>query len=162
AETTPAVSAMRSGTTDCSPCTADARAQSCRAGAALPPRAPAKMAARRGRFRERELSWSAPSAAQINPLGDLRHVLVAAAPETEEHGLVGLARSALRADPENRMRCLQRRDDSLVTGEQIHAPQGVVIAHRHVFGATGILQPRVFGTDAGIIQAGTDRMRRMH
>src|SRR5687767_5866226 len=78
--------------------------------AACRPRASARMAARQARARTPS---SGCSPFDQPHLSYLRHVLVAAATETNENRIARLPSRRVVGDPDNRVRGLERRNDSL-------------------------------------------------
>ena len=50
----------------------------------------------------------------------------------------------------------ERRKDTFAARQIAEGAQGVVIIHRRVFSAPGIVQPRVFRPDRGVIQSRRD------
>src|SRR5262245_35061246 len=58
----------------------------------------------------------------------------------------------------DRMRRLERRQDAFLTGEPLERDERIRIADPRVFGARSVVQPRVLGTDGGVIETGRDRM----
>jgi hypothetical protein len=53
----------------------------------------------------------------------------------------------------------QRRDDALGAAQVVEGGQRLVVGDADVLGAADVLQPGVLGADAGVVQAGRDRMR---
>ena len=54
---------------------------------------------------------------------------------------------------------LQRRQDAFGARELVERGQRLVVGDADVFGTAGVLEERVFRADAGIVEAGGDRMR---
>src|SRR3954447_24924049 len=81
-------------------------------------------------------------------------ILVAAAGEADEDELflaLVYARECMSG--------LERRNDSFETAQLPERVQGVLVARPQVFGAAAVAQPRMLGADAGIVEAGRDRVR---
>ena len=57
------------------------------------------------------------------------------------------------------MRGLERRDDPLQLGQPAERRERLLVGHRLVARAPGVAQPGVLRADAGIVQAGRDRVR---
>src|SRR5207249_4339439 len=57
-----------------------------------------------------------------------------------------------------RMRRLERRDDSLRPRELTERRERLVVSRRDVLGAAGVPQERVLRPDSGVVQPGGDRM----
>src|SRR3954447_1255176 len=81
-------------------------------------------------------------------------VLVAAAGEAHEDELL----IALVYTREC-MSGLERRNDALEARQLPERLQRVLVARPHVFGTTAVAQPRMLGADAGMVEAGGDRVR---
>ncbi|MHC2523324.1 hypothetical protein ACVIEM_000409 [Rhizobium leguminosarum] len=58
----------------------------------------------------------------------------------------------------NGMRGFERRDDAFEAGEGLESLERFVVHDRHIVDTAGIVQPGMFGTDAGIIETGRNRM----
>src|SRR4051794_9203049 len=57
------------------------------------------------------------------------------------------------------VRALDGRDDPFGTAEQLERRHRLRVGDRFVAGPAGVVQPRVLGTDAGVVQSGRDRVR---
>ncbi len=53
---------------------------------------------------------------------------------------------------------LERRDDAFEARAELEGVQGLVIANGHIFDAPAVVQPRMFGANARIVQSGRNRM----
>ena len=91
-------------------------------------------------------------------LGDREDVLVAAAAEIHDDDLV-LANGRGELDHlGQRMRRLERRNDAFDPRAELEGVEGLLVGCRHVGDAAAITKPGVLGADAGIVEAGGDRM----
>src|SRR5215470_17270928 len=61
--------------------------------------------------------------------------------------------------PSQGARWLQGRDDALKTAAKLKCRYGFLVGRREEFHPAHVVEPRMFGTDAGVIKAGGDRMR---
>src|SRR5580704_5053423 len=57
------------------------------------------------------------------------------------------------------MRALERRDDAFCLGQRLQRVESFRVGDGSVFGATDVVEPRMLGTDAGVVEAGGDRVR---
>src|SRR5215213_11154658 len=103
------------------------------------------------------------SAGRSNPAPEmLRHrsqVLVAPAGQIEHHQMVLRLIGREIDQPGERMRGLQRRNDTFELAAQLKRGQRLVVGGGQKRDAAEVAQPRMFGTDAGIVEAGRYRMR---
>src|SRR5262249_44741779 len=58
-----------------------------------------------------------------------------------------------------RMRGLECRDDALEARAELKSDERLVIGSRKIFHALQIVEPRMLGTNAGIVESRRDRMR---
>src|SRR5258708_11551290 len=86
------------------------------------------------------------------------HVLVAAPREVHEQNLVAAHRGRELHGVGDRMARLERGNDSFEAAQRMEGFQRLVVRHRHVLRAPRVLEPRVLGAYAGIVEAGGDRM----
>src|SRR5579859_1843791 len=56
------------------------------------------------------------------------------------------------------MRGFESWNDALGSGAELERGQRLLIRRGYVFDAADIMQPRMLGADAGIVEAGTDRV----
>jgi hypothetical protein len=56
-------------------------------------------------------------------------------------------------------RAFQRRDDALSLAAELEGLQRLVVGDRDVFDAADVVQPGMLRPDAGIVEAGRDRVR---
>ena len=59
----------------------------------------------------------------------------------------------------DRVARLQRRDDALELAEALERGERVGVGHGVVLGAPGVLEERVLGADARVVEPGADRVR---
>ena len=71
----------------------------------------------------------------------------------------GCPPAAAGAAATDHVRRLQRRQDALRSRERLEPGQRVRVRRAHVLGEAGVLQVRVLGPDARVVQAGGDRVR---
>src|SRR3712207_5501504 len=96
---------------------------------------------------------------EVERLRDDLDVLVAPSGEVHNEVLVRpeLLGHLLRV--EDRVRRLERRDDTLEARAEGESFQGFLVGYARVLDQTFVLEVGVLGTDGGIIQAGGDRVR---
>src|SRR5262249_32613827 len=82
-----------------------------------------------------------------------------AARHVDDDGLVRAETRRQLAQRRDRVRALERRDDALGAAEQLERRQRVTVGHADVARTSGVLEPRVLGAHARIIQPGADRVR---
>jgi hypothetical protein len=70
----------------------------------------------------------------------LRHVLVSATADAEQHDVVSRPTGALPLHPCDRVCGLERRDDSFESTEELKSMHRFIVANRHVRGATAVLE----------------------
>src|SRR5438067_6027113 len=80
---------------------------------------------------------------------DFCEVFVAPAAEADEHMFL-----AELACARERMRRLERGDDPFAACQVAECGQGILVRGAHVLGTSAVAQPRVFGSDAGIVESG--------
>ena len=87
------------------------------------------------------------------------HVLVAPPGQADQQGRVRpeLTGHLLRSG--ERMGALDGGDDALGAGEQRHRVHRLGVADRPVRRSAGLVQPGMFGADAGVVEAGRDGVR---
>ncbi len=56
------------------------------------------------------------------------------------------------------MRAFERRDDAFEPGAELERLERLLVGDRHIGDALGIVQEGMLGADAGIVEAGRDRM----
>src|SRR5271163_3180298 len=91
-------------------------------------------------------------------LGDRAHILVAAAGQIHDHDLFLWQLRRQLDCVRHRMRALECGDYSFGFGQHLQRIQRLGVGHRGVFGAAHVVQPRMLGAYAGIIEACGDRM----
>ena len=90
---------------------------------------------------------------------DRIEVLVAAAGEIDHHQVIlRLLRRQIEHLGDG-VRRFQRRNDAFELGEKLERVERLVVGGREKGDAADIVEPGVFGADAGIIETGRDRMR---
>src|SRR5260370_9821769 len=95
-------------------------------------------------------------------LGDGIDILVAAAREVDDHQVVlGFLRRELR-DPGERVRGLERRNDAFEPRKKLESVERLLVGSGKIFDAAGLVEPAMLGADAGVIDAGRDRMRLVY
>ena len=57
-----------------------------------------------------------------------------------------------------RMGRLERRDDALDLGAELEGVERLLVGGRHIFDAADVVQPGMLRADAGIVEAGRDRV----
>src|SRR5258708_24016846 len=92
------------------------------------------------------------------PLGDGEHVLVAAAAEVHHQEIVFGRRRREYGDMGQRVRGFERGNDTLELAQELEGSQRLVVGRRHVLDPALLLQPGMLGPDAGIVEAGRDRV----
>ena len=90
---------------------------------------------------------------------DLRHVLVAAAGEIDHHQMILRPLRRELHHLGDGVRRFQRRDDAFQPRQQLERRERLVVGRREIGDAAGLVQPGMLRPDAGIIEAGRDRMR---
>src|SRR5688572_29688317 len=83
---------------------------------------------------------------------DGAEVLVAASREADEHDAGELARAR------EGVRRLERRDDALETAALAERGERFPVGRGDVLRAAGVVEPGVLGADAGVVEAGADRV----
>ncbi|EGE58214.1 hypothetical protein RHECNPAF_334005 [Rhizobium etli CNPAF512] len=91
-------------------------------------------------------------------LADGEDVLVATAGEVHQDDLVLAHRRRTLDHLGNRMRGLERRDDAFEAGQGLEGLKRFVVHDRHIIDPADIAEPRMFRTDARIIETGRNRM----
>ncbi len=86
-------------------------------------------------------------------------VLVAAARQVDQQVLVGAHRRRQLHRVGHRVARFERRDDALGAAQAVEGGERLVVGDADVFGAADVLQVGVLGADAGVVEAGRDRMR---
>src|SRR5579872_7499230 len=89
---------------------------------------------------------------------DRMHILVAASRQIDDHHLVLAHRRRKLHRMSNRMRTLQRRNDSLHLGQQLERVERFRIGNGDILRAPTLIQVRELRPDARIIEARRDRM----
>ena len=83
-------------------------------------------------------------------------------PRPERPSTINLSVRQVRRDAHHmrdRMRGFQGRNDAFQPAGELERIQGFLIRHRDIIHAARLLEPGMFRPDAGIIEAGRDRMR---
>src|ERR1700677_1163937 len=86
-------------------------------------------------------------------------VFVAPAAEIHQDQIVRVALRRESAREGDRVRALQRRQNSFGACEAVEGFDGLRIGNVHVRSATALFEERVLRPNAGIIEAGADRVR---
>ena len=86
-------------------------------------------------------------------------VLVAAPREVDEQMLVAFHRRRQLHRVGDGVARLERRDDALGAAEAVERRQRLVVGDADVLGPADVVQPGVLGADAGVVEAGRDRVR---
>ena len=86
-------------------------------------------------------------------------ILVAAAGKIDHHQMILRLLRRKLDHLGQRMRRLERRDDALELAAQLERRERFVVGGRQIFHAAHVVEPGMLRTDAGIIEAGGDRMR---
>src|SRR5439155_24216200 len=95
---------------------------------------------------------------ETRALGNRIHILVAAAGEIHEHDRIARERWRKLRRVGKRMRGFERWNDSLDAAASVKCRECFFIGDRHILGATAVLQPRMLGTDARIVETGRHGM----
>src|SRR5579862_7989508 len=93
---------------------------------------------------------------------DGEYILVAAAGQRKHDRLVLCAARCHAHDVCESMCRFECRKDSLESRQRRERVQGLPVGCRKVFYATMVLEPRVLGTDTGVIKPGGNGMRFQH
>ena len=88
-------------------------------------------------------------------------VFVATPGEVHEENLSGCVRRAADGFRDG-VGGFERRDDSLRAGEARAPRERLAVGRRDVLGAALVVQPGVLRSDAGVVEAGGDRVRQRH
>ena len=89
---------------------------------------------------------------------DVVHVLVAASGEVDEQDrLLRQVRGALDRLGDGVAR-FERGDDALEAAEGVEGGDCLVVVDRRVLGAARVVEEAVFGSDAGVVESGGDRV----
>ena len=97
--------------------------------------------------------------AEAEPARRRLDVLVAAAGEVDQQQRVRAQLPAQHQRTGQRVRRLDRRDDALGAAEQREGLHRLGVGDRAVLGAADVVQVGVLRADAGVVQAGADRVR---
>src|SRR5487761_1734848 len=89
-------------------------------------------------------------------------VLVAAPRQADDHDVVGVEGVGQLLGRVHRVARLQRRDDALETAETVECAERVGVGGGDVPDAPAVAQGAVLGSDAGVVEAGADRVRGEH
>src|SRR5689334_13079099 len=95
-----------------------------------------------------------PSRAEDIHRAHLRDVLVSAAAHAQQHGLFLRPPAALRCNPADRVRRLQRGDDPLQSAQKLEALERLVVGDRDILRAPAVLEERVLRANTGVIESG--------
>src|SRR5215813_5747532 len=91
-------------------------------------------------------------------ISDRRHVLVAAPGEIHEQDSVACQRRRETRRVRKRVARFERRNDAFEQAAVAEGCQRLVVGNRDVLCAPAVLEPRMLGPDAWIIEAGRDRV----
>src|SRR5258707_2841409 len=98
------------------------------------------------------------SAAPFEIIRHARQVLVAASGQVEHHQMIlRLLRREIHHSRQ-RMRRLERGNDALEARAELERRQGLLVGGRKIFHPLDVVEPGVFRANAGIIEAGGDRV----
>src|SRR3954470_21593822 len=92
-------------------------------------------------------------------VSDGEDVLVAAAAHVHDDEMIARQGRRDLGDMRKRMRRLERRDDAFEPACQLERLQCLFVGYRDVLHVAKLVEPGMLGTDAGVIEAGGDRMR---
>ena len=91
-------------------------------------------------------------------IGDRLHILVTATGQIDHDDLIALIFARLADYPGDGMRAFERGDDAFGACAELEGIERFLIGRGLVFHAADIVQPAMFGANAGIIEAGRDRV----
>src|SRR5664279_5174838 len=97
-----------------------------------------------------------------SPRVELRHggdVLVATARQVDEQVLIAAQGRCELHRVGNRMARLERGDDAFGAAEPVKRRERFLVGDAYIFGAPDVLEMRMLWPDAGIVEAGGDRVR---
>src|SRR5215471_6040681 len=104
----------------------------------------------------RRIALRAAEEMKPGAIGDRRHVLVAATGEIHEQDSVAWQRRRETSRVRERVARFERRNDAFEQAAVAEGSQRLVVGDRDILCAPTVLEPRVLGPDAGIVEAGRD------